>query len=347
MDQASQEVLTGLLRGLERQPWRLVLTRRPGDDGFVVPQVASTRIELQPLTGIRPRRDPGGYRRSPPTAPPGGDLAERAAGTLLFLIELLSATDREERSSTFLSVEGLISARIDRLPAADRNLLQRVAVLGNGFEAEHTASVLPTLEPQRGPGRFAGWPTSSVGPQWLARIPARPDQGCRLRGAALQDPAELRPSRRLDLRAAATTRRTVPTALAALFVARRWGDAWRSRGWPATAPARSTPTRTRRSSTSALQSRRGFLPRDRASRQGGGAGARWVTCGSGAGMFTPGPGRLSPGTQLTDDPVALAELKLKRSVVRNAAGRPSAKRCGTSPPGFGSRRLLIPPRPPW
>ena len=51
MDDASRELLAGLLFGLERHPWMLVLTRRPGEAGFVAPASGMVdSIELQPLT---------------------------------------------------------------------------------------------------------------------------------------------------------------------------------------------------------------------------------------------------------------------------------------------------------
>ena len=37
MDEPSRELLAGLLSGLNGRPWLIVLTRRPGDDGFVAP----------------------------------------------------------------------------------------------------------------------------------------------------------------------------------------------------------------------------------------------------------------------------------------------------------------------
>src|SRR5690606_28279760 len=67
----------------------------------------------------------------------------RADGSPLFLLELLHAL-RGSAAVEHLphSVEGLIAARIDKLPPADRNLLRRLAVLGAGFQQEHTAAVL-------------------------------------------------------------------------------------------------------------------------------------------------------------------------------------------------------------
>ena len=39
MDEPSRELVAGLLVGLDRHPWLIVLTRRPGGDGFVPPEM--------------------------------------------------------------------------------------------------------------------------------------------------------------------------------------------------------------------------------------------------------------------------------------------------------------------
>jgi tetratricopeptide (TPR) repeat protein len=149
MDDASKELLGSLLAGLERQPWMVISTRRPGEGGFLAPAVDGTlRLWVVPLgdrdaealidsaTGDRPLLP--AQRRM---------LAERAQGHPLFLIELVHAL-RQGGDVEGLphSVEGLIGSRIDRLPSHERNVLRRLAVLGTGFLAEHAASVMPESE---------------------------------------------------------------------------------------------------------------------------------------------------------------------------------------------------------
>jgi class 3 adenylate cyclase/tetratricopeptide (TPR) repeat protein len=149
MDDASRELLAGLLFGLERQPWLLILTRRPGEAGFVAPNASHVAsIELQPLTQEQAEALIISATADHPLLPSQVEaLAARAAGNPLFLVELLrSLKSGGDVASLPHSVEGLIAARVDRLPPADRQLLRRLAVMGNGFQVEHTGAVLPAME---------------------------------------------------------------------------------------------------------------------------------------------------------------------------------------------------------
>ena len=70
------------------------------------------------------------------------ELVDRADGNPLFLLELLSALrEGGDISSLPSTIEGLISARVDRLAAEDRARLRRVAVLGTGFHGEYLGAV--------------------------------------------------------------------------------------------------------------------------------------------------------------------------------------------------------------
>ena len=78
------------------------------------------------------------------------ELAERAAGNPLYLIELLDALRRgDDVESMPGSVEGLIHARIDRLPTVARRRLRALSVLGVGFRVEHAAVALAGGESQQ------------------------------------------------------------------------------------------------------------------------------------------------------------------------------------------------------
>ena len=147
MDDASADLLSRLAASLDALPWVLVITRRPsGAPGPALPDGA-TRIDLAPLdpastaelVEVATRDDP-----LPRHVIEG--LAHRADGNPLFLLELLNAVrsggDLESLPS---SVEVLITARVDRLPAPDRNLLRRTAVLGSGFAPIHIGSVIDDL----------------------------------------------------------------------------------------------------------------------------------------------------------------------------------------------------------
>ncbi|MDP3984628.1 MAG: adenylate/guanylate cyclase domain-containing protein [Acidimicrobiia bacterium] len=148
MDEASRDLLEALTGGLERRPWLFVLTRRPADEGFILAKGESRlHIELQPLTDEQTKELIIAATESAPLMPRQiASLSERAQGHPLFLIELLQAL-RQGRDVDALphSVEGLIGARVDGLPPADRNILRRLSVLGSSFAADHMAAVLPDI----------------------------------------------------------------------------------------------------------------------------------------------------------------------------------------------------------
>lgn len=145
MDEASRDLLTTLISGIGPLPWLLILSRQPGDDGFVAPDGdVVTRVELAPLDPAHARDLLQRATAGTPLLPSQVDLlAARAEGNPLFLLELLHAL-RAGAAVDYLpqSVEGLIAARIDKLPPTDRNLLRRLAVLGAAFRQEHTPAVL-------------------------------------------------------------------------------------------------------------------------------------------------------------------------------------------------------------
>lgn len=145
MDEASRDLLTTIISGIEPLPWLVILTRQPGDEGFVAPDSpVVTRIELAPLDLAQAKDLLQRATTGTPLLPSQVDLlAERADGNPLFLLEMLHAL-RGGAAVDYLpqSVEGLIAARIDTLPPSDRNLLRRLAVLGAGFRQEHTPAVL-------------------------------------------------------------------------------------------------------------------------------------------------------------------------------------------------------------
>ena len=150
MDDASRELLAGLLVGLDRQPWMFILTRRPAEQGFKAPVSEQLeRVELKALTQEQAEALINSATNDQPLlAAQVAALASRAAGNPLFLVELLRTLHSDsDVDSLPPSVEGLIAARIDRLAPGDRHMLRRLAVLGNGFRAEHAGAVIPHIEP--------------------------------------------------------------------------------------------------------------------------------------------------------------------------------------------------------
>ena len=145
MDEASRDLLNTIIAGIEHLPWLIILSRQPGDEGFVATENPMVRqIELPPLDVADARELLQRATIGIPLLPSQVDtLAARAEGNPLFLLELLQ-TLRAGAAVDHLpqSVEGLIAARVDTLPPADRNLLRRLAVLGTGFRTEYAGAVL-------------------------------------------------------------------------------------------------------------------------------------------------------------------------------------------------------------
>lgn len=154
MDEASRDLLTSLISEIEGLPWLVIVSRQPGDQGFVAADSpAVTRIELPPLDLAQAKELIQRATAGAPLLSSQVDaLAARADGSPLFLLELLQVL-RAGAGVDYLpqSIEGLIAARIDRLPPADRNLLRRLAVLGAGFRKEHIPAVLGSSAAE--PGR--------------------------------------------------------------------------------------------------------------------------------------------------------------------------------------------------
>jgi class 3 adenylate cyclase/tetratricopeptide (TPR) repeat protein len=135
-DPASAGVLAAMGERTQNQPWLLLATREDRPTGWV--PAATQRIELGPLdlessTELAEMATPD--RPLPPAIAEA--LAARAGGHPLLLRELARAVargdDPDELPST---VEELAASQIDRLPAAQRSLLRRAAVLGDEFDEE-------------------------------------------------------------------------------------------------------------------------------------------------------------------------------------------------------------------
>ncbi len=150
IDEASRDLLARVAGSLRDRPWLVVVSRRPEEEGEEDAQQAPLRIELQPLSVQQAAALIESATAAAPLRPQQvRALAERAEGSPLFLLELLDALRRGEDVATLpRSVEGLIQARIDRLPPDDRRRLRELSVLGNGFRVEHAPVVLTGLTPE-------------------------------------------------------------------------------------------------------------------------------------------------------------------------------------------------------
>ncbi|MCU0273098.1 MAG: AAA family ATPase, partial [Acidimicrobiales bacterium] len=146
MDDASGDLLDAVLADLTDRPWLVVLTRRDGDGGYEpAARAPDERLALGPLGSAALEELVDAVAADTPLAPHvRDDLVRRCDGNPLFLLELLQAVlAGEDVHELPTSVEGLITARIDRLPADDRALLRQVSVLGAGFRAAYATSVAP------------------------------------------------------------------------------------------------------------------------------------------------------------------------------------------------------------
>ena len=141
---ASRDLLVALAAAAPSAPWVLLVAHRGrADDEPLV--AADARLHLAPLGPSALRQLVVLATEDDPL--PGhvvSTLVDRCDGNPLFLMELLSAVRAgADLDSLPDSVEGLITARIDRLSTADRNVLRRVAVLGTVFEQRYARTVLP------------------------------------------------------------------------------------------------------------------------------------------------------------------------------------------------------------
>jgi tetratricopeptide (TPR) repeat protein len=144
VDTASAEVLTELCADLAGRPWAVVLTRRPEPGGFLAPEGGSaTQIDLKPL-GAEAALAMAAQELRGAHLKPGRleELVERADGNPLFLRELVEAARGGALTELPDTVEKVIAANIDTLPATDRALLRHAAVLGNKFQREWLAGML-------------------------------------------------------------------------------------------------------------------------------------------------------------------------------------------------------------
>lgn len=146
MDDASGEVLDALVADVDRRPWVVISAHRSGAAGPTIESRAPDAvIELEPLGPEAMMELIGIAGEAAPVAPHvAAAIIERSGGNPLFLLELLNGVQAGGDLDTMpTSVEGLLTARIDRLGTDDRAMLRHVSVLGAGFAVDYTVDVLP------------------------------------------------------------------------------------------------------------------------------------------------------------------------------------------------------------
>ncbi|MFP4234541.1 MAG: adenylate/guanylate cyclase domain-containing protein [Nitriliruptoraceae bacterium] len=143
LDEASADLLRAVAGHLDARPWVVCTSRRTEDAGWAE-VAARTALHLEPLDAADLESlATAASASSPLPADQLEQLVERSGGNPLFLQELVSAV-RETGDVDALprSMESLVTARIDRLQAPQRDLLREASVLGYSFPRPLAVEVL-------------------------------------------------------------------------------------------------------------------------------------------------------------------------------------------------------------
>ncbi|GAC1611885.1 MAG: adenylate/guanylate cyclase domain-containing protein [Mycobacteriales bacterium] len=156
MDELSAHLLRRLVADLDGVPCLVCVSRRAVATGFRAPADSHVeQLDVEPLSPAVLDQ----LAEALVDVPAGGAplaphelavLVERSGGNPLFLAELVTA-GRLAGSIEALptSVEGVIAARLDRLPPSDRAIVRRLSVLGQTFSWELAVAVLGSAGPTR------------------------------------------------------------------------------------------------------------------------------------------------------------------------------------------------------
>jgi len=136
MDEASADLVRRLASSVDRRPWLICITRRDERAGFKAePGPSTITFVLTPLGA----EDAVSLATAASEDQPLSQhqiavLTQRAGGNPLFLEELVTAARGAGLETLPGTIEELLAAQIDRLPASDRTLLRHASVLGRRFE---------------------------------------------------------------------------------------------------------------------------------------------------------------------------------------------------------------------
>lgn len=137
MDDASRDVLLRLSQAAAAKPWVVCITSRD-ENGTKLGGSSATTVPLGPLDEASAHLLIDAATAHSPLPPyRRAEIVQRAGGSPLFLEELLRIVNDDELGDDAPlpdSVEGLLAATIDALPAAERRLLRYAAVLGATFD---------------------------------------------------------------------------------------------------------------------------------------------------------------------------------------------------------------------
>jgi class 3 adenylate cyclase/tetratricopeptide (TPR) repeat protein len=158
MDAGSSDLLRAIGSRISGLPWLICVSRRDEGTGFVAPDSSrSVSLRLSPLAedalgeliGIATEDDP---------FPPHEvvELSDRSGGNPLFLQELVLAA-RTAGTTEGLpdSIDGMVTAEIDRLAPTDRRVLRYASVLGVSFDGGLLTAL---LDAEHAPIGRSAWP---------------------------------------------------------------------------------------------------------------------------------------------------------------------------------------------
>jgi len=135
IDATSEEYLTALVERLSGVRLLLLVTYRPGYRPPWQAASIATQLALAPLTPAESREVVRAVRRGLPLAPAvEAQIVATAQGNPFSLEELTQAVLEQDAAAATLvvpeTIQAALSARLDRLPPAAKQLLQTLAVLG-------------------------------------------------------------------------------------------------------------------------------------------------------------------------------------------------------------------------
>ena len=140
-DDASVQVLTGLLHDVADLPWLVCITRRDeanglyADLGFEADRILLEQLSPEAAMALARSAAPDAL-----TAREAEHLADSANRNPFFVLQMAQSW---QPGSTAMptSVESVVAARLDRLPLAARRLLRRAAVLGSFVDVHMLTAV--------------------------------------------------------------------------------------------------------------------------------------------------------------------------------------------------------------
>jgi class 3 adenylate cyclase/tetratricopeptide (TPR) repeat protein len=139
MDEGSADLLRAIAGRISELPWLVCVSRRDEETGFVLPEAPRcTSLRLTPLTedALENLIDVA-TEDAPFPRHEVAEMSSRSGGNPLFLQELLHAAKGAGTVEGLPdSIEGMITAEIDRLPSRDRRILRYVSVLGMAFDVD-------------------------------------------------------------------------------------------------------------------------------------------------------------------------------------------------------------------